>query len=157
MDFVSNRESLHAQGPGLYFTSSKNDAEHYGDYIHTVEMAYKPKLLPERKLFSKNFVKNFIKQSPNLTDILSDWAENKSEALHVATNQFFDIYGPYEYKDGCLAIWRDFFYGYEKEWCEFMARKYDGFTNDMDTFDGHIQHFICFNPAIVNIVNVEKV
>ena len=103
LDFLSKDSEL-AKGPGVYFSSSFKDAARYGEYIHTVELTHKPKLLPERKSFSKTFIKNFIKQSPDLTAILSDWAENKVEAFQKATNQLFDIYGPYDYKEGCFAI-----------------------------------------------------
>ena len=40
-DFVGGKDAIDQHGPGIYFTSSINNARYYGEYVYTVKLAPK--------------------------------------------------------------------------------------------------------------------
>lgn len=152
-DFISNDGGRKLEGPGIYFTSDKTDANVYGSFVHEVVLDLrKTKLLPVKKTFSIQDVKNLIMKSPNADDYLTDWAENPQKALQVAAKSIYDSYGPNQYKEMVTQVWADFYKYEDKDWLkEMVALGYDGLMVERA---GGIRHFICYNPDIIKGVSL---
>ena len=143
-----NAKNINEAGPGIYFSSSKKDASMYGKYIYQVTIKItKRRILPEKKNFTPNFVRQLIKKSPDLDDILLDWAEDPKIALNTAVDSIFNAYGPNQYKKVMDTIWYDFFKGREEIWLELLRTNgWDGFLTIRTT---DVTHFICYNTDTI--------
>ena len=152
LDSVGKPRATDQEGPGIYLTSSPGDALHYGQFVHTVKLLEQPRLVPEDKRFTVASIKSLIDASPNKEDVLQDWDEDQKIALTKAATAIFEKWGPNEFREMLEQVWWDFFRDVPKKWLEVLKKQgFDGFI--LPRADG-IQHFICFNPKILNIVPV---
>ena len=63
------------EGPGIYLTSSIDDARHYGEFIHVVQVSLvKSRMMPEKRMINPDFVRRLILLAPNVDDNLTNYA-----------------------------------------------------------------------------------
>ena len=155
LDHLGSGENIDQEGPGIYLTSSFEDACHYGPYVYTVRVKLsKTKLMPEKRRLDPSLIRFLIVKSPDRDDALTNWAENPAIALNMAVNQIMDSYGPNEYREAMEQIWGDFYMHHPKEYLSKMRVKgWDGIL--LDRSNG-IKHFIVFDPGILKITGMVK-
>lgn len=146
------------EGPGIYFTTSIEDAGGYGSNIHTVILRPR-KLVPLKGKVKINEIKKLILASANLTnekqlasmDIdayhdtpLSDWGESPTEAFRNAVNNIIEYStSPH---DTFQNIWISFYrYQPQKYLQQMVELGYDGVKVPRTGLD----HYIIFNPNII--------
>jgi len=152
-EFMGSQEASDQEGPGIYFTTSRNEALHYGKFLYSVILRPN-KLLDETS--SKNIkpieLKKIIKQLPEWELNAQDWDENPERGLNVAIQSFIQ-YNDTE-KDLFQQVWIDFFrYNPIIFAREMVKLGYDGQIINKE----NRQHIIVYNPNIIEITNIEIV
>lgn len=151
---VSNPDATHQEGPGIYLTSSIDDARRYGKFIHVVKAKLaKSRTMPDNRKFGPDFIRRLISLSPDKADALSNWDENPSKAMNMAVSSIIDSYGPSDYRQALEQVWADFYMGHEDKWLsKLRVFGWDGFIVQQSG----LQHLICFNPEILTIQEVHE-
>lgn len=73
-DRKRHESSLNAEGPGIYFTESEEDAESYGPHLYVAELKPGFKFLPKRRPTVAFLRKLYIAASPEDRELfLSNW------------------------------------------------------------------------------------
>jgi len=151
-EFVGTEEATDQEGPGIYFTTDRDDAQGYGKMLYTV-------ILRPNKLIDETSSENInpeelgkiIKTLPEWEMQAQNWAEDPESGLHMAIDDFIR-YNDTE-KDVFQQVWIDFF-------------RYNPilFVKGMVTlgYDGQIiekengrRHVIVYNPDIIEVTNIE--
>lgn len=149
LDFV-NHNAVNQSGPGIYLTSSVDDAKRYGKFVHhlTVKVV-KSRIMPDKKALPRELVQKLLWDAPNREDNLMDWDENPQKALRKAVDAVMGRHAPNEFRQAMETIWYDHYRGEEKVWLQKMVELgYDGF---MVTHSDNTVHYICFNPSVITI------
>jgi hypothetical protein len=170
--FIGRQEAIDEQGPGFYFTNSKDDARSYAQpngIIITVKYNFK-KLIEEKNKPNKNDVIKMLKMSPMLDDILNDWGydpgfSSKQEAFNAL---FESVYDPNNAKETFLSVWGD---GYRRgnndvQYVKNMVSLgYDGLVVEkpdagkwgqaLANKSKDVMHIIAYDPSKIEIINVE--
>lgn len=152
--FVDNfvGQGIDKEGPGIYFTSSFDDAARYGDYIYVVKLHLDQAVSTEEGAVDRNELETLIRKSPDLKSHLMDWDENPEIALKMAIDNFLDYNEtPHEIFQ---SVWYDFFRYNPVEYVRGMVELgYDGvFVNKREG----VVHAIVFNPKKIEFVELEK-
>lgn len=152
LDFIGSENATDQEGVGIYLTNTKDDATHYGNMIYTVELD-SSKIIPLSGKIDISKMTKLIKKAPDSETGLSNYAENKTEAL----NMFFKLNlekhnnKPFELiKD----IWYDFYRYHPKEFAKNVVDVL-GYDYVRIPKDG-VEHFIVYNPSILKILNKKK-
>lgn len=151
-EYVGGEKATDQEGPGIYFTTSKENASMYGKYIYTVELNPK-KILGKKKStsVSKFDLIKLIKMKEDWEMNAQDWSENPEVGARKAAEAAIE-YNDTD-KDVFLQIWIDFYRYNGREYVRNMAKLgYDGVFIPKE--DG-INHVVVYNPSIINIVDVE--
>ncbi len=153
LDQLGNGTGTDQEGPGIYLTSSAEDAKVYGEFVHVVEVKLvKSRMMPDRRTVRPEFIRGLISKAPEKDDILMNWDENPSRAIIKAVNAVMDAYGPSDYRQAMEQVWYDYYHGYEREWLVRMRSVgWDGFI--VNQHNGS-QHLICFDPSILTIKEI---
>lgn len=147
-EFVGGEQAADQEGPGIYFTSSFDNARMYGEYVHKVT-------LTPRKLLtvtpSSNKMAGLIEK---MVMMASDWemhAQDYDENPRIGLRNFVKSTIDYNdtEKDIAQQIWIDF-YRYEPvDFVRNMVKM--GIDGLMIPKDNGVVHYIIYNPAIINI------
>ena len=158
-EFVGAEEATDQEGPGIYFTTSKEDAEGYGNYVYSVKLNGN-KFLDDKnssEKANKNHLLKMIKMSENWREKAQNYDYNPDIGARAAVN------GAVEYneteKDAFLQIWIDF---YRYETVDFVRNMvklgYDGLV--VDGYGGYSdddkKHIIVYNPNIIEILETSQ-
>jgi hypothetical protein len=145
-EFVGGQEANDKNGPGVYFTNKKEEAEHYGEYIYSTTLS--PRLLLDEKPPKKNLI-------PLLTKLLKmadDWkgsAQNYDENPIRGLNYFLQstLENNDSEKDCLLQVWIEF---YRYNPLDFVRNcvsvGIDGIIASNEDFS---THYIIYNPNII--------
>ena len=149
-DFVGGQEANDQEGPGIYFTTSEEEANRYGKNVYSVTLT--PRLLFDqippnpRKLVS--ILTKLVKMAKDWKMSAQDYDENPNIGLNEfvkSTLQYND-----NEKDCLLQVWIDF---YRYKPVEFVRNcvslGIDGIIVNKDYQD--IKHIIVYNPSIINV------
>jgi len=151
LDNVGRSEAIDQEGPGIYITTSADDARRYGRYIHQLAVkTAKTRLMPDKKRFDPSLIRRLILKSPDRDDALTNWDENPHRALNIAVDQIYSSYGPDEYREAMESIWGDFYRNHPKEYLKALWQ-WDGFI--LPRADG-VRHMIVFKPDIIKVISV---
>lgn len=152
LDSVGKPGATDQEGPGIYLTSSIEDALHYGKFIHAVKTVRAPRLVPEKKSFTTATIKKLIELSPDKEEALLGWDENPVTAASKASSAIYDRWGPNNFREMLEQVWYDFYLESPKAWLDILSKNlnYDGFVLQRTG----AKHFICFNPEILEITEV---
>jgi hypothetical protein len=158
-EFVGAEEATDQQGPGIYFTTSKDDAQGYGEYLYAVKLNGK-KFLDDKSSSdktNKSHLLKMIKMSENWKEKAQNYDYNPEVGARIAIN------GAIEYndteKDAFLQIWIDF---YRYETIDFVRNMvklgYDGLI--VDAYGGYSdddkKHIIVYNTNIIENLETTK-
>lgn len=154
LDYVG--KGMDQSGPGLYFTNDLEEAKFYGKYILVANLDISKALTDSKKPLLRE-VQYLIKNSPNKSNVLSDFGETEQEAMKEATESYMDNDSM---KDSYLTIANDFYRGSSaKYFCINMAKlgydgiirqPNDGLKNESD--ESKNIHYIMYNPKKIQLV-----
>jgi hypothetical protein len=147
-EFVGGEQAADQEGPGIYFTSSFDNAGYYGEYVHTVTLTPK-KLLTVTPSSNKmaGLIQKMVMMAP-------DWemhAQNYDENPRIGLRNFIESTIDYNdtEKDIAQQIWVDF-YRYEPvDFVRNMVKM--GIDGLMIPKNDGVVHYIIYNPAIIKI------
>lgn len=147
-DRPRGESSGNAEGPGLYFTSSLEDAQSYGPYLYVAELKPSFKLLPARKP-SQTFLFALYNEASDedRETFLSNWATtNPRTALAPYLHQN-------SMHDAAATLYHDLFQYSPKRYVNAMvAAGYDGVIVPRKT----VKHLVVWNPRRLDIWHVEE-
>lgn len=156
-DFVGGQDAIDSQGPGVYFTDSKYDAEHFGKYLYTVN------IIPNKILSDKNkkgittkLIIDLIKLKPDWEMIAYDWDENLEKGLKLSVQAILDNDNA---KDIITQVYVDYYMHEPLLYVRNCVKLgIDGISHVNVWGDGTTtsQHYIIYNPNIIHILKKEK-
>jgi hypothetical protein len=147
-EFVGGEKANDQEGPGIYFTSSFDNAGHYGEYVHTVTLS-------PRKLISMAPSSNKISGLINKMVLMApDWqmsAQNYDENPRIGLRNFIEATIDYNdtEKDVVQQIWYDFYRYNPIDFVRNMVKL--GIDGIMVPKDNGVIHYIIYNPSIIKI------
>jgi hypothetical protein len=152
-DFVGGEGATDQEGPGIYFTTSINNAYRYGQYLHTA-------ILKPRKLLTKSAkggtyaeLLKLAKMAPDWKETAQNWDMNPIKGIDIFVKNAIDYND--NQKDRFLQVWVDFYRNHPKKYVENCVKMgYDGIVVDTNSLfeDEPIKHYIIYNPAIIEKV-----
>lgn len=149
------KNEVEQEGPGIYLTSSYDDAAFYGKYIYEVSWDPKKLLSSSKKSDVSSGIFNvlrLIKAAPNWKETTQNWDEEPEEGAQIAAEQFV------ESSDSFVVLYQfvsaDFYRNNSIEFCKNISKLYDGFI--IPKVDG-IKHAIVFDPATIKIKKVHLI
>ena len=149
-DFVGGKEANDQEGPGIYFTTSEEEANRYGKNLYSVTLT--PRLLLDQ------IPPDSRKLTPILTKLVKmakDWkmsAQDYDENPIIGLNEFIKSTLQYNdnEKDCLLQVWIDFYRYNPVEYVRnCVSLGIDGIIVNKDYQD--IKHIIVYNPSIINL------
>jgi len=157
-DFVGGEEATDQEGPGIYFTTSYDDALGYGNYVYKVRIKdgkFLDDKTPSDSVDVEELV-TLIKQAEDWELNAQDWAEDPEHGAYEAAHSAIE-YNETE-RDVFQQIWISF-YRYEPvPFVRNMVKLgYDGIVIDAyRTSENNNKHIIVYNPNIIEYLGLEK-
>jgi hypothetical protein len=147
-EFVGGEKAADQEGPGIYFTSSFDNAGHYGEYVHKVT------LKPRKLLTTKPSSNKIAKLIEKMVLMASDWemhAQDYDENPKIGLRNF--IISTIDYndteKDVAQQIWIDFYRYSPVDFVRNMVKL--GIDGIMVPKENGVTHYIIYNPSIIII------
>jgi len=166
-DFVGGKDATDQSGPGIYFTTNKDEAYRYAEngYIYSVEINTGKFL--ESKEQSESYLRRYEDDVRKLIMMAPDWemdAQNWSEDPQTGLDMMVDGFIKYNTneKDVFLQVWIDVYRGIEVQYVRNMVKLgYSGvFVPSEEISNMFIEnagnHVIVYNPSIIKFIKVEK-
>lgn len=150
-EFVGGKDANDAVGPGVYFTTSKEDASGYGEYVYNTNIDTSKFLAPTpiKKDYSKQLIK-LIKMSDDWVENAQNYDENPERGVIKAVKGYHDYDD--NVKDLFLSVWIDF---YKYDAINFVRNMvkigYDGIIIDGYNRNPEFKHLIVYNLGVVEI------
>ena len=141
-------EGYDQEGPGLYFTSSRQDAAAYAypaGIIMEVELDLEPQL---PKMAKTADIHTLISHAPDLESTLANWDENPKRALVTAQRAMM-----LEPKEAYQQVWINFYRYNEKLFLNELVKL--GYHGRVVEKNLGVKHAIVFDPKFVRIVRTE--
>ena len=147
-EFVGGEKAVDQEGPGIYFTSLRKEAEMYGDKIYTVELSPRKlmDMTPLNKSKWKSFTAKMMQKAPNWKDTAQNFDINPYRGVSIAVESSLDINDTE--KDLAQQIWIEFYRYSPVEFVRNMVKMgIDGIV--VPRHEGNGNHVIIYNPAII--------
>ena len=141
-------EGYDQEGPGLYFSSSRQDAAAYAypaGIIMEVELDLEPQL---PKMAKTADVHKLISHAPDLESTLANWDENPKKALLTVQRAMM-----LEPKEAYQQVWIDFYRHNEKLFLNELVKL--GYHSRVVEKNLGVKHAIVFDPKFVKVVKTE--
>jgi hypothetical protein len=151
LENVGKKDAADKEGPGLYFTTSLEDAMAYGDYVAEVKLnLLKSRTVPLTGRVNEMFIRRLIKKAPDAAYSLMNWAENPNVALTQAARAIVEYSeGPH---DAYQSVYADFYYGHPQEFFKALWM-FDGVV--VPRANG-VLHAIIYRPEIIKTIRQMK-
>lgn len=143
------QQTLNAEGPGIYWTSSEDDARSYGPYLYRAELRPGFKVLPRRKP-SMAFVLAIFSEAPEEDKeiFLSNWA---TESPRVALKQY--TYAD-SLHDAAVQLYGDLIRS-PAAWVQAMRNiGYDGVV--VDKPKARIKHLVVWSSEKLDVWHIQE-
>lgn len=152
-DFISGPKSNDSEGPGIYFTTSKEEAMQYGSVLYTVKLSPRILLSSDNKRgVTRASIMKLIKMYPDWKMDAYDWDENAYVGLKKSLDAIFDHDNA---KDIITQVYINHYNHKPKEYVSnATALGYDGIIVSTDWGSKMI---IVYNPKIIEILKVENI
>jgi hypothetical protein len=147
-EFVGAEKANDREGPGIYFSSSFDDARHYGEYVHTVSLTPR-KLLSVKPSSNKmaGLINKMVLMATDWELLVQDYHENPKIGLRKFIEATID-YNENE-KDVAQQIWFDFYRYDPVDFVRNMVKL--GIDGLMVPKEQGVVHYIIYNPDIIKI------
>jgi len=152
-EFVGANEATDQEGPGIYFTTSYDDARGYGEYVHVVRLSPR-KLVDEssHEDISQEEIIKLIKMSSDWESHAQNWAEDPETGVLAAYNSLMEFSD--NEKDLFQQIWYDFFRYNPQEFVRGMVQL--GYDGQIINKEEGRKHIIIYNPNVIQLQDIEK-
>jgi len=143
-DYAWTGKGKDQEGPGFYFSSSREDAASYAypsGIIIEAKLNIK-KLLPKKA--KQSDIETLVKNAPDLEYKLANWDENASKALKMSIGAMMADNQPY------LQTWADFYMQDGADYLKGLVRL--GYSGHEANRDG-VTHVIVYDPSVIEITN----
>lgn len=153
-EFVGGKGATDQEGPGIYFTTSYDEAVGYADggYVYTARLS--PTLLydeSEEKAIPEELLLKLAMMAPDWETHASNFSEDPESGAHEMVNNAYQ-YNDNE-KDVLLQVWIEF---YRDSTVAFVRNcvklGIDGIIVNRD----NVKHIIIYNPSIIEVKDIEK-
>lgn len=163
-DFVGRKEATDQNGPGIYFTTSEDEARGYagaGGYVYKVKL-HVDKLLESTEA-SKAVLNKLRDEVSDLIMMAPNWKESAEEfgygdakkGLETMLNGFIE-YNSNE-KDVFLQTWIDVYRDEPIQYVRNMVRLgYEGVIITPEETQGGT-HIVLYNPNLIEFLSVEQI
>lgn len=155
-EFVGGEEANDQEGPGIYFSSNKKDAGHFGEYVHAVELSPSGIVSAEEGTEAdRDELLALMRQAEDWEMKAQDWNEDPELGLELAVDSFMR-YNHSQHQQ-FLQVWYDFFRYEPVNYVREMAKLgYDMIKIDKGVHEGeHIYHAIVLNPSIIELKAID--
>jgi len=156
-DFIGGDEAIDANGPGIYFSDTEVDSEHFGPIMYTVRLNSN-KFLTDKSKKGITPVKaaQLIKMKSDWQMNAQDWDENPNVGINMFLKETFS--NEENAKEILLTIWISYYRYNPLEFARNCVKLgIDGInvTNHWGG-GGSSEHYIVYNPAIIEVLNVKN-
>jgi len=143
-EFVGAKEANDQEGPGIYFSSSSDEAKGYGEHMHQVRLNPR-KIVPKEGTASRKELKWLIKQAPDWKMNAQNWDENPGIGVEVALDSVL------EYNDSpheqFTQVWIEFFKYNPMTYVRAMVKL--GYDLTFINKEDGVTHAVVLNPEII--------
>jgi hypothetical protein len=148
-DFVGGENATDQEGPGVYFTTSEEDAKQYGKYIYKVELTPRKLLFSNKKgSINRNTVIKLIKMRNEWELNAQDWDENINRGLNYSVDAIFNEGND---KDIITQVFIEYYRHYELDYVKNCSTlNIDGILVHKEN---NTKHIIVYNPKIIKIIS----
>jgi hypothetical protein len=149
-EFVGKEEATDQEGPGIYFTTLKEESEMYGKNLYSVKLT--PRKLMDMTPINKNkwrsFTTKMLQSAPDWEDTAQNFNQNPRKGLILAVESMMD-YNETE-KDLAQQIWYDFYRYNPVDFVRNIVKMgIDGIIVPREKSE----HIIVYNPNIIHVLN----
>jgi predicted Fe-Mo cluster-binding NifX family protein len=149
-EFVGGKEAIDQEGPGIYFTTSEDEAYGYGENIYSVTLT--PRLLfDEAPINTKKLrplITKLAKMAPDWEESAQNYDENPSRGIIDFVESTLN-YNDNE-KDCLLQVWIDFYRNSTVDYVRNCVKLgIDGIIVQKEYKNA--KHVIVYNPSIINV------
>lgn len=152
-DFVGGKEANDKEGPGIYFTTSVDDARMYGENVYEVQLNVKKSVSVKNNTNAPlQHIEWLITQAPDWEDTALNWSENYKIGYKKAAADFIQYNeNPHQQY---LQVWYDFYRNTPVEYVRNMVNLgFDSIVVQRNDYDGiPVTHIIVLNPKIITFV-----
>jgi len=154
-EFVGAAEATDQEGPGIYFTTSFDDASGYGNHVYTVKL--RGRFLTDEASntdVDKGDIEKMIRMGDDWESHAQNWGEDPEAVLPSIIRDFIK-YNPNQ-KDVFLQVWIEF---YKYDTVSFVRNMtklgYDGIVVDRSNNGKKNKHIIIYNLNTITFVEKE--
>ncbi len=135
------------EGPGIYFSSSENNARGSGPYVTKASLKLNKvvsRLNPPRR----NDIIYMVQHAPDKDDVLQDWAEDPRKAYFMILDSIMEKKNAH----ACFqSVWYELYRKSPTAYVKNMVKLgYDGVI--VPRSEG-VTHYVVFNPKAIEIMN----
>lgn len=164
-EFVGGKDAIDQNGPGIYFTSTHDEAMRYtsneGGFIYSVRLESGKYLDSEERSaeylsqYRDDLVK-LVKMAPEWEMNAYDWSQDPETGVEIMVDSAIE-YNDNE-KDVFLQIWIEAYRHKEVHFVRNMSKLgYSGIFVPADKANNNGNHIIVFNPATITVEDVEVI
>lgn len=147
-EFVGSKEAVDQEGPGIYFTSSKEEANRYGEFVYSVILS--PRVLLDKTPTNPTKLRPLVNKMVMMAPEWEMHAQNYDENPKRGASQFIESALEYNdtEKDVAQQIWYDFYKNEPVDYVRNMVKMgIDGLLVPKE-YD-NVTHYIIYNPSII--------
>ena len=172
LDFLGTGAGQNQQGPGLYFTSSENNARRYGPCVHKLSLKPTGKVLTDKAGTNRSVPRKDIesiilrgqignlktllemRQNNGIATHLSNYHQNPKLAFKLMVDSI--IFGNYNGKQVAQSICEQAFKGEQQQFVNQMrVHGYDMLLVKKNSIgQGGCLHAIVYNPSIIKDLGI---
>jgi hypothetical protein len=150
-------DAIEQEGPGIYLTTSEDDAKRYGKYLYTVKwtgnktVSNKP--MSEAQLRKYAYPKTLIRNATDWKETCQNFDEDYLKGYNMCVEQLYETSD--SLKEFYLSIWGDFYRTEPEKFCYVMNVRagIDGLVIDRG---GGLIHVVAYNPKQLKIIDVKE-
>lgn len=152
-DFVGGKDATDQSGPGIYFTDTLSEAQHYGEYVYKAELDTSGFVSDEDES-SEDYIEDLvslIKMAPGWEDSARNFSEDPEDGVYDAA--YMAVENNDDVANSFLQVWIDFYRYRPIDYVRNMVKLgYNGLiiTNENAGLASAV-HYIIYNPSIIKI------
>ncbi len=149
-----NKEALSAfsNTPGIYFTTSEDNAKSYGENITTVSIKRNANIInikDARKALSRRDVENIIRSNPDIADVTTNYSEDFEKGLSDIVD---NIMAEKDGNEFLKAIWAEG--GFSNK--DFTIAMTDAGIDGVKVAKDDVTHYVIYNKSVLSDVSMAK-
>lgn len=156
-EFVGGDEATDQEGPGVYFTTNRENAAAYGGNLYTAKLNGNF-ITDESASDNANeaHIEQLIRMAEDWQSHAQNWGEDPESAIYSSISDMFE-YNDNE-KDVFLQVWIEYYRYDAVNFVRNMTKLgYDGVVVDRTDDRGMNKHIIVYNPSTITLTDKEVI